>query len=85
MSKDNDNVLQKLTEEKNRMITEVITKFLGHEPTQEDRKFFKVINRLGESIIYYQGELICSIKYETVNDTINYDMPEIKFTKKLPK
>ena len=46
---------KKLTEEKNRMITEVITKFLGHEPTPEDRKYFKVINRLGESIIYYEG------------------------------
>jgi len=80
-----DNILQKLTEEKNRMINEVIARFLGHEVSAEDRKHFKVINRLGESIIYYEGELIGTIKYETIDDTVNYDKPDVKFTKKLPK
>lgn len=80
-----DNILQKLTEEKNRLISEVMTRFLGHEVTAEDRKYFKVINRLGESIIYYHGELIGSIRYETVHDKETYDSPDVKFTKKLPK
>ena len=80
-----DNILQKLTDEKNRMISEVMAKFLGHEVSAEDRKQFKVINRLGESIIYYQGELVGSIKYETVHDKETYDAPDVRFIKKLPR
>ena len=47
------------------MINELITKFLGHEPTREEKKKFHIMNRLGESILYYQGEFIGSVKYET--------------------
>ena len=59
------NVLLKMTMEKARMINELITKFLGHEPTREEKKKFHIMNRLGESILYYQGEFIGSVKYET--------------------
>lgn len=58
------NVLLKMTMEKNRMINELITNFLGHEPTEEERKEFKIMNQLGESIIYYQGELIGTVRYK---------------------
>lgn len=59
------NVLLKMTIEKARMINEMITKFLGHEPTKEEKKNFYVMNRLGESIIYYKGNLVGSVQYKT--------------------
>lgn len=80
-----DNILLKITEEKNRLINEVITNFLGHAPGKEDKKQFNIINQLGESIIYYRGELICSIKYKTVEDKIAYETPEVIFSKDVPK
>ena len=80
-----DNILLKITEEKNRMINEVITNFLGHPPGKEDKKQFNIINQLGESIIYYRGELICSIRYKTIEDKIAYESPEVIFSKDLPK
>ena len=58
------NVLLKMTMEKARMINEVITKFLGHEPTKEEKKQFNIMNRLGESIIYYNGYLVDTVRYE---------------------
>lgn len=59
------NVLLKMTMEKARMINELITKFLGHEPTKEEKKQFHIMNRLGESIIYHNGELVGTVKYKT--------------------
>jgi hypothetical protein len=59
------NVLLKMTIEKAKMINELITKFLGHEPTKEEKKNFYVMNRLGESIIYYKGDLVGSVEYKT--------------------
>jgi len=58
------NVLLKMTMEKARMINEVITKFLGHEPTREEKKQFNIMNRLGESIIYHNGYLVDTVRYE---------------------
>ena len=76
-----DNILSKITEEKNRMINEVITNFLGHAPNKEDKKQFNIINQLGESLVYYKGELIWSIKYKTVEHKIAYETPELIFSK----
>jgi hypothetical protein len=59
------NVLLKMTIEKARMINELITKFLGHEPSKEEKKQFNIMNRLGESIIYHKGNLVGSVIYET--------------------
>lgn len=59
------NVLLKMTIEKAKMINELITKFLGHEPTKEEKKSFYVMNRLGESIIYYKGDLVGRVEYKT--------------------
>lgn len=58
------NVLLKMTLEKARMINDLITNFLGHEPTREEKKQFHILNRLGESIIYFRGDLIGTVKYE---------------------
>jgi hypothetical protein len=80
-----DNVLLKITEEKNRMINEVIVNFLGHVPDKQERKQFNIINQLGESIIYYKGDLIGSIRYAPVQDNEQYESPEVIFSKKIPK
>lgn len=58
------NILLKMTIQKTRMINELITKFLGHEPSGEEKKQFQIMNRLGESIIYYKDCLIGTVKYE---------------------
>jgi hypothetical protein len=59
------NVLLKMTMEKARMINELIIDFLGHEPTKEEKKQFHIMNRLGESIIYFKGDLVGTVKYDT--------------------
>lgn len=64
------NVLLKMTIEKAKMINELITKFLGHEPTKEEKKNFYVMNRLGESIIYYKGDLVGRVEYKTDDGVI---------------
>lgn len=62
------NILLKMTLEKNRMIKEVISNFLGHEPTAEEKKDFKVMHSLGESNIYFRGELIGHVTYQKEED-----------------
>jgi len=59
-----ENVLLKMTIEKARLINEMIAKFLGHEPSKEERKQFNIMNRLGESIIYFNGDFIGTVRYE---------------------
>lgn len=59
-----ENVLLKMTIEKARLINEMITKFLGHTPSKEERKQFNIMNRLGESLIYFNGDFIGTVKYE---------------------
>ena len=46
------------------MINDLIAKFLGHEPTEAERKEFRIMNQLGESVIYYQGELVGTVRYK---------------------
>ena len=64
------NVLLKMTMEKARLINELITNFLGHEPTKEEKKQFHVMSRLGESIIYFKGDLVGTVKYITDDGAI---------------
>lgn len=59
-----ENVLLKMTIEKARLINEMITKFLGHEPSKEERKQFNIMSRLGESIVYFNGDFIGTVTYE---------------------
>ena len=53
-----------MTIEKARLINELITQFLGHEPSPEEKKEFHIMNRLVESIVYFHGDLIGTVKYE---------------------
>ena len=55
----------KMTLEKNRLIKERIASFLGHEPSKEERKEFKVMHSLAESEIYHKGKLIGNIRFDT--------------------
>ncbi len=53
-----------MTMEKTRLINELITNFLGHSPTQEEKKQFHILNLLDESIVYYRGDLIGTVKHD---------------------
>jgi len=57
------NILMKMSIEKKKMIKEVITNFLGHEPSPEEKKQFNIMHSLGESNIYYKGVLIGHVAY----------------------
>jgi hypothetical protein len=63
------NVLAKMAIEKKKMIEELIARFLGHHPTKEDLKEFKIMHGLNESQIYYKTVLIGTAKA----DTTDYD------------
>jgi hypothetical protein len=63
------NILLKLTVEKNRKIKEAIQQFLGHTPTPEERKQFNIMHSLGESIIYFKGSWVGTIRFDAVDDT----------------
>lgn len=65
-----DNILWKMTEEKNRRILQAMTRFLGHEPTELDKREFRVMHSLGESTLYYQDVLIDTIKHQVKDDTL---------------
>ena len=58
-----ENILLAMTEEKNRLINETISRFLGHEPSWEERKQFTFMHRLGESYIYFKNKLVDVVRY----------------------
>lgn len=64
------NVLLLMTIEKNRMISELITSFLGHEPSSQEKKQFRIMNNLGESIVYHNGSVIGTVRYNAEDDNI---------------
>ena len=59
-----DNVLVEMSEAKNKLVHDFIENFLGHEPSNEERKEFTIMHGLNESQIYYQGSLIGNLNYE---------------------
>jgi hypothetical protein len=63
-----NDILSKMTEEKNRKIHEAMVQFLGHEPSDLDKKEFRVMHGLGESLLYYQDVLVAVIKTELKDD-----------------
>ena len=63
-----ENILLKMTEEKNRLISQTILKFLGHQPTREERKQFTFMHALGKSYIYHMGKLVEVVNYETEDE-----------------
>jgi hypothetical protein len=59
------NILLKITLEKKRMIKEAIEDFLGHQPSVEEKKAFKIMNSLSESAIYHKGKFIGKVRFDT--------------------
>ena len=64
------NILLKMTMEKTRLIEEMIVQFLGYKPTWKERKTFSIMNKLGESSIYYKGKYIGTVRYDPMEETI---------------
>lgn len=64
------NILLKMTMEKTRLIEEMIVQFLGYKPTWKERKTFSIMNKLGESSIYYKGKYIGTVKYDPMEETV---------------
>ena len=62
------NVLLEMTIQKAKLIEQMIIQFLGHPPSWNERKAFKVMNRLGESTIYHKGEFVGIVTYLPMND-----------------
>lgn len=65
------NILLKMTAEKDRRIREFVVRFLGHEPAREERKLFTFIHTLGLSKIYFKGQLVEVLKYDTTDQSYN--------------
>ena len=59
-----------MTLERTRLIEEMIIRFLGHHPSRTERKAFSILNRLGESSIYYQGKYVGTVVYTPVEETL---------------
>jgi len=55
---------------KNELVKEFITKFLGHDPSKNERKEFTIMHGLSESKIYYQGNLIGNLNYEITDPSV---------------
>ena len=64
------NILLKMTMEKTRLIEEMIVQFLGYKPTWKERKTFSIMNKLGESSIYYKEKYIGTVRYDPMEETI---------------
>ena len=63
-----ENILLKMTEEKNRLINQTILRFLGHQPSRDERKQFTFMHALGKSYIYHKGKLVDVVNYETEDE-----------------
>ncbi|HJW17092.1 MAG TPA: hypothetical protein VJ499_08225 [Flavisolibacter sp.] len=64
------NILLQMTLERTRLIEERIVQFLGHRPSWKERKAFRILNRLGESTIYHQNQLVGTVYYQPIDDPI---------------
>ena len=58
-----ENILVRMSIQKSKMIQEIIREFVGHEPSAEERKEFKIMHQLDESLIYHKGKLIAQVKH----------------------
>jgi len=63
-------ILTKMTLEKSRLIEEAIVAFLGHKPSWKQRKAFSIMNKLGESSIYFKGKYVGTVKYEPAQEIV---------------
>ena len=66
------NILMRMTMEKNRLIKEMITRFLGHEPSGAEKKQFNIMHTLGECNIYFKGDLIGHVAFDTEDEKGEY-------------
>ncbi|MES2883105.1 MAG: hypothetical protein V4676_13225 [Bacteroidota bacterium] len=66
---DDNHILDQMANEQNRKIHEAMVQFLGHEPTELDKKEFRVMHGLGETSVYYQNTLITVVKNEVKDDS----------------
>lgn len=57
-----ENILKKITALKNEQVRWFICQFLGHAPSEDERKDFTIMHSLYQSVIYYKGNLIGYIK-----------------------
>ena len=64
------NILLQMTLERTRLIEERIVQFLGHVPNWKERKAFRILNRLGESTIYHEKQLVGTVYYQPIDETI---------------
>ena len=63
-----NNFLARLAFEKKEKINELISRFLGHLPTEEDKKYFNIMHHIRESEVYYKGILIGKVKSEAPDE-----------------
>jgi hypothetical protein len=63
-----NNILQEIADQKNHLIQNLLTDFLGHRPSADERSKFSIMNRLTESRIYFEGRLIGVVKNATYID-----------------
>lgn len=66
-----DHILIKMAAEKNEKVRAFILSFLGHEPLREEKKEFTFVHTLGQSKVYYKGDLVETLYYNTNDNTIN--------------
>ena len=64
-----DNILLEMSVEKTRLVRELMIKVLGHEPSNDEKKDFTIMHNLYESLIYYKGELIGTLQFQTVDNS----------------
>lgn len=69
-------ILRKLANEKNRLIAEFITRYLGHEPTVAERSEFTINHSLTVCSIYHKGKLVeeFSLNILNYNDLFEYSV-----------
>lgn len=65
---DDNHILDEMAQDNKRKIHEAMVQFLGHEPTDLDKKEFRVMHGLGETSLYYQNTLITVVQTEVKDD-----------------
>ena len=64
------NVLLQMTLERTRLLEEWIVQLLGHVPSWNERKAFRILNRLGESTIYHKKQLVGTVYYQPMQELV---------------
>ncbi len=59
-----------LKNKKQKIISDFITQFIGHEPSKEEKKRFTITHQLNETRIYCKGILIARMRYYLKDETL---------------